>query len=210
MKDLTKRQKEVLTFITAYIKKHTYPPTIRDIAEHFTMSVKGAYDHVTALRRKNYLKQNDNRSRTMELVRSKEEKLEEEDAGSMVKIPLVGKVAAGIPILTEESLEKTITMHQSMLKKNRTYFAVKVQGDSMSGACIMDGDLAIIEKRNTVQNGEIAVAVVEENGNDAFTLKRFYKEKNRIKLQAENPNYPPIYSRDVRIVGRLAHIIRDF
>jgi len=210
MKELTKRQKEVLSFITAYMKKHTYPPTIRDIAEHFEMSVKGAYDHITALRRKNYLKQNDNRSRTMELVRSKVEKLEEEDTGAAIKIPIVGKVAAGIPILSEENIERTIIMDQSILKKNRTYFAVKVQGDSMSGANIMDGDLAIIERRNTVQNGEIAVAVVEENGNEAYTLKRFYKEKTRIKLQAENPNYPPIYSRDVRIVGRLAHTIRDF
>jgi repressor LexA len=205
MKELTKRQKEVLSFIADYIRKHSYPPTIRDIADHFIMSVKGAYDHVAALRRKNYLKQNDNRSRTMELVQSKVE----EDLGTVAKIPIVGTVAAGIPILSEENWEGTITLHQSELKKNRTYFAVKVRGDSMSGAGIMDGDLAIIEKRNVVENGEIAVAVVD----DAFTLKRFYKEKNhRIKLQAENPNYKPIIrmGEDVRLVGRLAQIVRHY
>jgi len=207
MKDLTKRQKEVLSFITVYMKKHTYPPTIREIAEHFNMSVKGAYDHITALRRKNYLKQNDNRSRTMELV---QERVEEE-LGMVVKIPIVGTVAAGIPILSEENYDGTITLHKSTLpKKNQTYFAVKVKGDSMSGVGIMDGDLAIIEKHHTVQNGEIAVVVVDEEGNDAVTLKRFYKEKTRFKLQAENPKYKPIFCQDVRILGRLAQIIRDY
>jgi len=205
MKELTKRQKEVLSFIDGYIKKHSYPPTIRDIADHFTMSVKGAYDHVAALRRKNYLKQNDNRSRTIELVR---EKIEEEELGTVIKVPIVGKVAAGNPILSEENIEGTITLDQSALRKNRTYFAVRVQGDSMSGVGIMSGDLAIIEKRNSVENGEIALAVVGDD--NAVTLKRFYREKNRIRLQAENTKYPPIYSRDVRLEGRLAQIVRQY
>jgi repressor LexA len=205
MKELTKRQKEVLTFITGYIKKHSYPPTIRDIADHFGMSVKGAYDHVAALRRKNYLKQNDNRSRTMELVQAKVD----EDLGTAAKIPIVGTVAAGIPILSEENIEGFITLDQSALKKNRTYFAVRVRGDSMSGAGIMDGDLAIIEKRHIVENGEIAVAVVD----DAFTLKHFYKiENHRIKLVAENPKYKPmiINGEHVRLEGRLVQIIRHY
>jgi len=203
MKELTKRQKEVLSFIADYIRKHSYSPTIRDIADHFDMSVKGAYDHVAALRRKNFLKQSDNRSRTMELVRAK---VEEEELGAVTRIPIVGTVAAGIPILSEENWEGTVTLHHSMLKKNRTYFAVRVRGDSMSGAGIMDGDLAIIEKRSVVDNGEIAIAVMD----DAVTLKRFYKEKNRIRLHAENKAYPDIYSRDVRVEGRLAQIVRQY
>jgi repressor LexA len=202
MKELTKRQKEVLSFITAYLKNHPYPPTIREIADNFSISVKGAYDHITALKRKNYLKQDDNRSRTMELVRSKVD----EDLGTISKIPIVGTVAAGIPILSEENWEGTIILHQSMLKKSRVYFAVKVRGDSMSGAGIMDGDMAIIEKMAMVKNGEIAVAVVD----DAVTLKRFYKESARIRLQAENPAYKPIYCQDVRILGRLAQVIRYY
>jgi len=202
MKELTKRQKEVLSFIAAYIKNHSYPPTIREIADNFAISVKGAYDHVTALKRKNCLKQDDNRSRTMGLVRSKVD----EDLGTIFKIPIVGTVAAGTPILSEENWEGTITLHHSMLKKNKVYFAVKVRGDSMSGAGIMDGDMAIIEKMTVVKNGEIAVAVID----DAVTLKRFYKENARIRLQAENPVYKPIYCQDVRILGRLAQIIRYY
>jgi len=202
MKELTKRQKEVLSFIAKHINKHSYPPTIREIAEHFSVSVKGAYDHVAALKRKNYLKQDGNRSRTMALTESKED----EESRLLAKIPIVGTVAAGVPILSEENWEGALTLHRSSLKKNGIYFAVKVRGDSMTGAGIMDGDMAVIEKQNAAANGEIVVAVVE----DAVTLKRFFRESSRIKLQAENPDYKPIYCQDVRILGRLAQIIRQY
>ena len=202
MKELTKRQKEVLSFIANHINKHSYPPTIREIAEHFSVSVKGAYDHVAALKRKNCLKQDGNRSRTMALTESKED----EESRLLAKIPIVGTVAAGVPILSEENWEGTLTLHKPSLKKNRIYFAVKVRGDSMKGAGIMDGDMAVIEKQSDAANGEIVVAVVDE----AVTLKRFYKENSRIKLQAENPDYKPIYCQDVRILGRLAQIIRQY
>jgi len=202
MKELTKRQKEVLSFIANHINKHSYPPTIREIAEHFTISVKGAYDHVAALKKKNCLKQAGNRSRTMALTES----IDDEDSRLLAKIPIVGTVAAGVPILSEENWEGTLTMHKPSLKKNRVYFAVKVRGDSMQDAGIMDGDMAVIEKQSAAKNGEIVVAVVDE----AVTLKRFFKESSRIRLQAENPDYKPIYCQDVRILGRLAQIIRDY
>jgi repressor LexA len=202
MKELTDRQKEVLSFIADYLKHHAYPPTIREIADHISISVKGAYDHVTAQKKKNCLRLDGKRSRAMELVREKVD----EDLGTVTKIPIVGTVAAGIPILSEENWEGTITMHHSLLKKNRTYFAVRVRGDSMSGAGIMDGDMAIIEKIAMVKNGEIAVAVVD----DAFALKRFYQENNRVRLQSENPAYKPIYCQEARILGRLAQIIRMY
>ena len=201
MKELTGRQKEVLSFIAGYIDRHFYPPTIREIADNFAISVKGAHDHVTALKRKNAIRQDGKRSRTMELVRDKEE-----EAGKLAKIPIVGTVAAGSPILSEENWDGTLAVNQSTLKKNRVYFAVRVQGDSMSGAGIMDGDMAVIEKANIVKNGEIAVAVID----DAFTLKRFYRENTRIKLQSENPDYKPIYCQNVRIIGRLSQIIRSY
>ena len=205
MKELTERQKEIFSFIAGYINKHSYPPTIREIAEYFQMSVKGAYDHVAALKRKNFIKQEGKRSRTMELTQEKNE----ENSGKLVKIPIVGTVAAGTPILSEANWEGTITLHQSALKKNRVYFAVKVRGDSMSGAGIMDGDIAIIEKRHVVENGEIALAAVD----DAFTLKHFYKiENHRIKLVAENPKYKPmiIQGEHVRLEGRLVQIVRYY
>ncbi|GHV45496.1 LexA repressor [Spirochaetia bacterium] len=201
MKELTQRQKEVLSFIAGYINEHSYPPTIREIADFFSISVKGAHDHVTALKKKGSLKFEDKRSRTMELVGDDRKSKEH-----FVEIPLLGTVAAGQPILAESNYEGSIFLHDSILKKNKKYFALKVRGDSMSGAGIMDGDMAVIEKQTAVRNGEIAVAVVDE----AVTLKRFFKESNRVKLQAENPAYSPIYSQNVRIYGRLAQILRSY
>jgi repressor LexA len=202
MKELTARQKEVLSFIAEYISAHSYPPTIREAADYFSISVKGAHDHVTALRKKGFLKQTDKRSRTIELVRTDDE----EESTGFVEIPLLGTVAAGQPILAEENWDGIIKVDRSMLKKNKTYFALKVRGDSMSGAGIMDGDTAVIEKQSTVRNGEIAVAVVEE----AVTLKRIFRESTRIRLQPENPAYKPIYSQDIRVLGRLAQILRSY
>jgi repressor LexA len=202
MKELTERQKEVLSFIAEHINIHSYPPTIREIADHYGMSVKGAHDHVIALRRKGAIRQHANRSRTMELVRDKED----EGMASFTEIPILGTVAAGVPILSEENWDGTVTLHRSMLKRNKKYFALKVRGDSMSGIGIMDGDMAVIEKQSVIRNGEIAVAVVDE----AVTLKRFFKESSRIKLQSENPAYKPIYCRDVRVLGRLSRIIRFY
>jgi len=201
MKELTERQKEVLSFIAHYLKSHSYPPTIREIADHYSISVKGAHDHITALRRKGYLKQDGKRPRTMELTHSIAD-----DSSELIEIPLLGSVAAGAPILAEENFDGNIVLHRSMLKKNKKYFALKVKGDSMSGAGILEGDIAIIEKQNTVRNGEIVVAVTDE----AATLKRFFKESSRIKLQAENPAYKPIYSHDVKILGRLSGIFRSY
>jgi repressor LexA len=200
MKELTDRQKEVLNFIDRFKREHSYSPTIREIAEHFRISVKGAHDHVTALKKKGSLRLENRRSRTMEVVGAQPRD------HNVLEIPLVGTVAAGLPILAEENMEGTVLIHESSVKRNRKYFALHVKGDSMSGVGIMDGDLAIIEKTNTVHNGEIAVVMV----NDAATVKRFYKETNRVKLQAENPAYPPIYSQNVRVLGRLTQVIRSY
>jgi repressor LexA len=201
MKELTERQKEVLSFIAGYINQHNYPPTIREIGDFFSISVKGAHDHVTALKKKGVLKQVDKRSRTMELVGEGKISL-----NRLVEIPMLGTVAAGVPILSEENWDGTIQINESLLKKNRKYFALKVRGDSMVGAGIIDGDTAVIEKQSVAKNGEIVVAVVD----DAVTLKRFFRENKRVKLQAENPGYSPIYSQNVRLLGRLAHIIRTY
>jgi len=198
---LTDRQKEVLSFISGFISKHSYPPTIREIADNYSMSVKGAHDHISALKRKGYIKQEENKPRTIELALGREE-----NSQALIQIPILGTVAAGMPILSEENFNGNIVLHRSMVKKNKKYFALHVRGDSMSGAGIMDGDMAIIEKQSIVRNGEIAVAVVD----DAVTLKRFYKESNRIKLQAENPAYKPIFCQDVKILGRMFCLIRSY
>jgi repressor LexA len=200
MKEPTQRQREVLTFITEYIRSHSYPPTIREVAEYFSISVRGAYDHVSALKKKGRLKLDDKRSRTMEVVRTDADREYE----GIISVPILGVVAAGKPILTEENWDGTIPVHSSFLKKNFKYFALKVRGNSMKDAGILDKDTALIQKQSTAKNGDIVVAVVDE----AVTLKRFFKEANRVRLQPENSEYNPIYSQDVRVLGKLAYVIR--
>ena len=200
MKEPTNRQKEVLTFIVDFIHSHSYPPTIREIADNFSISVKGAYDHVSALKRKGKLKFEDKRSRTMEVIRAGKEW----EYNNVMNIPILGVVAAGRPILAEENWDGTIPVHSSLLKKNRQYFALTVKGDSMCNAGILEKDIALIQKQATAKNGDIVVAVVD----DKVTIKRYFKEANRIRLQPENPAHNPIYSQDVRVLGKLAYIIR--
>jgi repressor LexA len=203
MKEPTSRQQEVLSFVIEYLRVHGFPPTIREIADYFSISVKGAHDHVKALQKKGVLRPGDKRSRTLELVNYGEDIF---DTGN-VKIPLLGTVAAGRPILAEENRDGFVRMHRAQLKKNREYFALRVRGNSMERAGILDGDTAVIEQQETAGNGEIVVVMLE----DAATLKTFYRENSRIRLQPENPEYKPIYcSKDVRILGRLAHIIRSY
>jgi repressor LexA len=204
MKELTQRQKDVFDFITGYIRAHAYPPTMREIGEHFVISVKGAYDHVEALRKKGVIKLGDKRSRTIEIIKT--EKDTGADSTPVIEVPLLGTVAAGRPILSEENWEGVIPIHHSLLKKKSQYFALKVRGDSMTGAGIVDGDIAVIEKQESAENREIVVALVDE----AVTLKRFFKESNRVRLEPENSSYKPIYTQNARILGRLAHIIRSY
>ena len=201
MKAATERQKEVLDFIAGYIRTHTYPPTIRDVADYFSISVKGASDHLAALRKKGLLKQGDKKSRTMMPVKAADEENEFED------IPVLGTVAAGRPILAIDNTDGSIKLHRSLLKRGKKYFALRVKGDSMEGAGIMDGDTAVIIQQSVVRNGEIAVVMLDES----VTLKKFYRESTRIRLQPESPNHSPIYySKDLQILGKLVHIIRSY
>jgi repressor LexA len=200
MKAITKRQQEVLDFIKAYIEGNRYPPTIREISDNFGISVKGAYDHVKAIERKGYISLNTHRSRTIEVLDNGEPQEE-----PVVSVPLLGNVAAGKPLFAEENYDGSVPVPQQLIGKG-SHFALHVRGDSMSGAGIMDGDVAIFRQQPTAENGDIVVATVD----DAVTLKRFYRETNRVKLKAENPKYPPIYTQDVRVLGKLAHIIRSY
>ncbi len=199
MKTLTDRQSEVLDFIASYVEKHSYPPTIREVAEHFSVSVKGAYDHVKALEKKGYLRIGENRSRAIEILHR--DKIDP----SVTDLPLLGTVAAGRPILAEENFSGFVRVPSEMTRSG-TSFALSVRGDSMKDAGIFNGDIAVIEQTQIAENGEIVVAMID----DSVTLKRFFRENNRIKLVAENPAYTPIYTQDVKILGRLKGIIRTY
>lgn len=200
MKDLTERQNEVLAFIQDFVTAHKYPPTIREISDHFSISVKGAYDHVRALGRKGFIRYANNHSRTIEVVQPNEDK-----KGKIVQVPILGRVAAGKPLFAEENFDGHVNVPESYLKADK-YFALLVQGDSMIDAGIRSGDMAVIRQQATASNGDIVVAMLEE----AVTLKRFYREASRIKLKSENVDFPPIYTTSARVLGKLSCIIRSY
>jgi repressor LexA len=200
MKGLTAKQKDVLDFIKDFIDTNKYPPTIREVAEKFKISVKGSYDHIKALEKKKFLKCHVNRSRAIEVVFDGED-----DGDKVMKLPILGSVAAGKPLFAAENFDGTIRVPAQFLGKGK-YFVLNVKGDSMQEAGIMDGDIAIINYRNHADNGDIVVALLDE----AVTLKRFYRQKNRNMLKAENASYAPIFSQDVKILGKLVCIIRRY
>jgi repressor LexA len=201
MKGLTARQREVFDFIRSFIRSKRYPPTIREIAVNFGFSVKGSYDHVKALQKKGFIRCAGNRSRAIEVIAD----TDAERQPNLVSVPVLGAVAAGRPLFAEENLTGWIQVPAASLKKGQ-HFALQVRGDSMKDAGIMDGDVVVVSHQETAENGEIVVAMVDE----AVTLKRFFVEKNRVRLKAENPKYPPLYTQNVRILGRLAFLMRSY
>jgi repressor LexA len=192
-----------LEFITNFVKEKNYPPSIREIADHFQITPKGAYDHLKAIEKKGFIKTEKNRSRAIELV-----KTNTDVDFDMIKIPLVGRVAAGAPILAEENIEEYLTFPRSMIPANseRDIFALRVTGDSMIDAKINDGDIAIIKKTSTAENGDIVVALID----DEATLKYFYKEKDHIRLEPANSKYKPIITKNAIIIGKLIGLYRRF
>lgn len=200
MKKLTNRQNEVLSFIRNYLGEHRYPPTMREIAAFFSISVKGAYDHVKALEKKGVIRLGSSKSRALELIG------EEDNQEEVLEIPILGNVAAGLPLFAEENLEGNVKIPASQLKRGE-HFALQVKGDSMQDAGILDGDTAVFLKTETADNGDIIVARIND---EAVTLKRFFREANRVKLKAENPVYPPIYTQNIRILGKLQRLLRNY
>ncbi|MBN2628698.1 MAG: transcriptional repressor LexA [Spirochaetales bacterium] len=197
MKQMTSRQKEIYQFLEDFIEREGYSPSIREVGAHFGISAMGARDHLQALEKKGFIQSGSNTSRSIVLNRGKEEEI--------LEIPILGHVAAGQPLLAEENLNGSVKLPASFFHQPNL-FALYVEGDSMIGAGIFEGDLAILHQQEQAENGQIVVAMVEE----AVTLKRFYREKSRVRLQAENPEYSPIYASDIRILGRLVHLIRNY
>ena len=201
MKGITDRQKEVLTFISSYTDTNGYPPTVREISEHFEISIRAVQDHILALQKKGFLSQAQKRARSIKV-------LSDSDASTpfVGRVPLLGTVAAGKPLLCEENLDGYLNLTEPFVRPGKSYFALRVRGQSMVNAGILEGDLAVIEQASTAVDGQIIVAVID----DAITLKRYYKEAGRIRLQPENPSFQPIYCDDLRIVGILSNIVRTY
>ena len=203
MRGITARQKEVLTYISTYTEENSYPPTVRDISEHFGISLRAVQDHILALQKKGFLSQSQKKARSIRVLSDMRDK---EPQTYISKVPLLGTVAAGKPLLSEENLDGYVNLTEPFVRPGKSYFALRVRGQSMVNAGILDGDLAVVEQSSTAIDGQIIVAVID----DAITLKRYYKESGRIRLQPENPDFQAIYCTDVRIVGILSNIVRTY
>ena len=204
MKNLTNRQKEVLEFIARFTDGNGYPPTVREIGDHFDISLRAVQDHIAACQKKGYLSQCQKRSRSIRVLKN-EEGVSETKAFTS-RIPLLGTVAAGKPLLSEENVDGYVTIAEPFVRPGKPYFALRVRGSSMINAGILEGDLAIIEKADVASEGQIVVAVVD----NAITLKRFYREENRIRLQPENPDFQPIYTNDAHLAGIMVGLVRTY
>ncbi|MCQ2240791.1 transcriptional repressor LexA [Treponema sp.] len=203
MKALTDRQKEVLEFIARFSEDNGYPPTVREIGENFGISLRAVQDHIAACQKKGYLSQCQKRSRSFRVIKGE---TSSEPRVFVTKVPKLGTIAAGKPLLAEENLDGYVTIAEPFVKPGKTYFALNVRGASMINAGILEGDLAIIEQSEMAAEGQIVVAVVD----NAITLKRFYKEQDRVRLQPENPDFQPIYSNDVKIAGIMVGLVRTY
>lgn len=198
MQELAPRQQQVLAFITAFIAENGYPPTLREIAAHLKISgTLGVSKHLEALERKGYLRREANSSRGIALVGRTD---------TALSLPVVGVVRAGLPQPAVEDIEEYFAIDRSMVRGG-TFF-LRVKGDSMINAAIVEGDLALVRPQATAENRDIVVAMVDGEA----TLKRFYRERDQIRLQPENPNMDPIIIRpgegDVAIIGKVVGIYR--
>ncbi len=200
IRQLTLKQEKILDFIKESIKESGFPPTVREIGEKFNITVKGAYDHVKAIEKKGYIKTEQNKSRAIVVLNE-----EEEVPVDAINIPLLGRIAAGSPILAEENIEEYLSFPKSMFKSGE-YFALNVKGDSMIDGGIYDGDVAIIKKQNTANNGEVIAALLT----DEATLKRFKMTGNKVQLLPDNPAYEPIVAENVAILGKLIALFRKY
>jgi repressor LexA len=212
MKDkLTDRQEDILTFIKQFTLETGYPPTLREIGKNFQISSTfGVKRHLEALVKKGFINIESNASRGISLIRKNSDDIVEKsikDDDVFVKIPIIGRVAAGIPINAVENLEGSLVVDTSFLKKAEDAFALRVKGDSMIDVGINDKDLVIVSPREQAKNGDIVVAML----NDEATVKKFEFINNKVRLIAENNAYLPIEVKledDFKVIGKVKGVVR--
>jgi repressor LexA len=200
---LTGRQQEIWDFLVDYVDQHGYPPTVREIGEAVGLaSPSTVHAHLANLERAGLLKRDPTKPRAVELV-GRERR--EAPTGGLEKLPLVGQIAAGGPLLAEENVEDQLAVPETL----RGDFLLRVKGDSMVNAGILDGDIVVVQRAQDARNGEIVVALAgEDESADEATVKRFFRENGRIRLQPENDALEPIYAPHVQILGRVTGVFR--
>lgn len=200
--DLSQRQSAILTFIKQMIQQKGYPPSVREIGDAVgLMSSSTVHGHLQTLEDKGYIRRDPTKPRAIEVLENTNESV----ARKVVQVPIVGRVTAGQPILAEENIEDTFPLPVDYVNDDNV-FLLKVRGESMINAGILNGDLILVRQQNTANNGEIVVAMIGEEA----TVKRFYREKTLIRLQPENSLMEPIYSQDVKILGKVIGVFRFF
>ncbi|HXH81400.1 MAG TPA: transcriptional repressor LexA [Candidatus Tectomicrobia bacterium] len=213
MRELTARQRDVLNFIRSFTARHGLPPTVRELANRFGVTPRAAFDHLRALERKGVLQRRASSGRTSRAFTLREAP----GAGrSIVPVPVLGRVAAGRPLLAEENREGELPIAGAALPgRGEDLFALRVRGDSMIEAHICDGDLVLVRRQDSAQPNDIVVALVgtEEGGAEA-TVKRFQRDGERLVLKPENRTMRPIVvdprEREVKILGKVVGLLRGF
>jgi repressor LexA len=210
MQGLTKRQEQTLSFIRQSIEERGYPPTLREIGEHMGIkSTNGVNDHLRALERKGYLRREDMKSRALKLVPQADSRPAASSADDMVEIQILGRVAAGAPLLAEESIVDTVRIDRGLVRGGRDVFGLRVQGDSMIDAGILSGDYIFVRKQLTAQRGDIVVALI----GDEATVKYYYPEKDYVRFQPANGQMAPILVRaadfkPTMLLGKVVGVFR--
>ena len=200
---LTKRQEEILNYIKSFMVSHGYPPTVREIGKDLGLSSPATiHTHLNNLAKKGFIKKEETKNRAIELLVENEFMPKEE---TVADVPLLGKITAGSPIEAIERPDEYFTLPSYLIPRNKQVFALNVSGCSMINAGILDGDIVIVEKTNTARNGEIVVAMTDEN---EVTLKTFYKENGYFRLQPENDTMEPIILDNVTILGKAIGLYR--
>ena len=200
--NLSSKQEEILNYIKECLLNKGYPPTVREICQAVNLkSTASVQSHLNKIEEKGYIIRDKTKSRTIEIVGDDLADFKTE----VVNIPLLGHIAAGAPILAEQNIESYFPIPAEYIS-NKTTFMLKVKGDSMINAGIFDGDTIIVESCNTARNGDIIVALIE----DSATVKTFYKEEGRYRLQPENDDMSPIYVDNVQILGKVVGLFRRF
>ena len=198
---ISPKQLEILEYIKSQILERGFPPAVRDICEAVHLkSTSSVHSHLETLEKNGYIRRDPTKPRAIEILDDSFNMRRE-----MVNVPIIGRVAAGEPILAEQNIEDYFPIPMEFMPNNQT-FILKVQGESMINAGILDGDMVIVEQRATARNGEMVVALIE----DGATVKTFYKEDGHIRLQPENDTMDPIIVTDVQILGKVIGVFRFF
>ena len=205
---LNSREEAVLQVIIDNVKSKGYPPSVREIGEAVGLSSSSTvHSYLKRLEQKGYLRRDPTKPRAIEVITENKLKMTQQESNypdeEMICVPMLGEVAAGLPILAVENYDDKVTLPRSFTGYG-DFFMLTIRGVSMIEAGILEGDLVLVRKQDIVNNGDIAVALVE----DEATVKRFYKEKDRIRLQPENSLMEPLYVQDVKILGKVVGLMR--